>query len=158
MTLPDDLTEGEIFVKYLETAKNGMLVVIISGMSACTFGPSPERLAGANYGSDITTEDCRIIAEEAVANGMRYPNSAEFRNSTCTKGYWAAVPFFRMKRVFGWVQEGEVNGKNVFGGTGRFRPYKVLIRDDSVVRYCIRERAGGYCVPLEIKADGLRRI
>lgn len=137
-------------IEFLSTAKVGALAVLFFLVCACSSNPSAERLANADYGSELSTDECRTIAEETIANGMRDPSSARFRNSTCSKGVWDAVPLFSMRRAYGWVQEGEVNGRNVFGGTGGFRPYKVLIRNGSVVRYCIRERAGGYCVPLEI--------
>ena len=140
----------DVSIEFSNSAKLGSLAVLFLLVCACSSNRSAERLANADYGSELGSDECRTIAEETIANGMRDPSSAQFRNSTCSKGVWDAVPLFNMRRAYGWVQEGEVNGRNVFGGSGGFRPYKVLIRNGSVVRYCIRERAGGYCVPLEI--------
>ena len=72
-----------------------------------------------------------------VANSLKDPLAAQFRNdSTCEKGTWSAS-FVKGGIEYGWIQTGEVNGKNAFGGYVGFKPYKVIIRDGIVYRFCI---------------------
>ena len=145
-------------MKYSNTAKPAILIALSLAISSCANNLSSDRLARADFGSDITQEQCSIVAEEAIAKAMRFPESANFRNGSCEKGYWNSLPLYQMRRVYGWVQSGEVNGSNVYGGTGGFRPYKVIIRDGAMVRYCIREKAGGFCVPFEGYNEDIGRL
>ena len=115
-------------------------------LAACASGPTQEQMSNANYGRDILAAECVSLAERTIANSLKDPSSAQFRNSQCFKGHWGSVPVLGMGVEFGWVQKGEVNGKNSYGGYVGFRPYQVLIKDGAVIRYCISDR-DGICMP-----------
>jgi len=122
----------------------GSLLLVFTG---CASGPTTEQLSRANYGRNMMAAECVAIAEQVVGNRLRDPNSAQFRHLQCYQGYWTSVPVRGMGVEFGWRQEGQVNAKNAFGGYVGFRSYYVLIRDNSVIRYCISDE-NGLCVPI----------
>ena len=116
-------------------------------LASCASVPTAEQLASANYGREISPQECVSIAEQVIANALKDPSSAQFRHENCIKGYWSSVPILGMPIEYGWFQQGEVNGKNSFGGYVGFAPYQVLIRDGRVVRYCMSD-SEGLCMPV----------
>jgi hypothetical protein len=124
----------------------GLLLVL----SACASGPTVKELTNANYGRDMKAEECVKIAEELISNNLKDPGSAHYKNQPCFKGYWKSAPLFGQSLQFGWLQKGEVNAKNSFGGYTGFSPYMVLIRDGSAVRYCIADN-DGVCIPRNVQ-------
>ena len=115
-------------------------------LSGCASGPTQEQLLSADYGRDMTAEECISIAEQVIANSLKDPSSAQYRHAPCSKGNWSSVPILGMSVAFGWMQLGEVNGKNSYGGYVGFRLYQVLIKDGMAVRYCIADE-DGICIP-----------
>lgn len=111
--------------------------------SGCVSTLSTDDLANADYGSNLDYMDCKSIAESIVASNLKDPSSAQFRNSRCFKGYVRGI---LTGTQFGWLQTGEVNGKNSFGGYVGFTSYQVLIRNGRVVTYCITDK-NGLCLP-----------
>lgn len=116
-------------------------------LAGCASAPTAEQLAKADYGRNMAAGECVAIAEQVVGARLRDPNSAQYRHSPCSQGYWTSVPLRGMGVAFGWFQEGQFNAKNAFGGYVGFRPYQVLIRDGAVVRYCISDDSG-ICMPI----------
>jgi hypothetical protein len=87
------------------------------------------------------------MAQQAIASRLKDPGSAEFQNEApCDQGWVSSVPILGMKAAFGYVQRGEVNGKNSFGGYVGFRPFLVLMKNGEVVRSCITDE-NGICMP-----------
>lgn len=121
-------------------------VVGIVGLAGCASGPTQEQVNSANYGREIAAQECISLGERVIAGSLKDPAAAQFRNSGCSKGYWGSVPIMGLGVEFGWLQTGEVNGKNSYGGYVGFRPYQVLIRDGAVIRYCISDK-DGICIP-----------
>lgn len=119
-----------------------LMLVSLSFLAACASGPTQEQLTNANYGSDITGEECVSVAERLIANSLKDPSSAQFRHSPCFKGYWGSVPILGMGVEFGWIQSGEVNGKNSYGGYVGYRPYQMLIKNGEAIRYCVTDNEG----------------
>lgn len=115
-------------------------------VTACASGPTQQQVENADYGREITPSECIQIAEQVISGGLKDPHSAQFSHSPCFKGYWGAMPVMGMGVEFGWIQEGQVNGKNSFGGYVGFRSYQVLIKNGNVVRYCISDK-DGFCIP-----------
>ena len=122
------------------------ILVSLPFLAACASGPTQEQLSNANYGRDIPTAECVSVAERVIADSLKDPSSAQFRHSQCFRGYWGSAPILGMGIEFGWVQKGEVNGKNSYGGYVGFRPYQALIRDGAVIRYCVSDE-DGVCMP-----------
>jgi hypothetical protein len=116
-------------------------------LAACASGPTQEQIDSADYGKEMAPAECVAIAERLIADKLKDPSSAQFRSSSsCFKGHWGAAPIFGMKAEFGWVQTGEVNGKNAYGGYVGFRPYRVLMKNGRAIRYCTGDK-DGLCMP-----------
>jgi hypothetical protein len=121
-------------------------LVALSFISACASGPTQEQLASADYGRDIPPAECVSVAERVIADSLKDPGSAQFRHAQCFKGHWGSAPIFGMGVAFGWIQQGEVNAKNSYGGYVGFKAYQVLIKNGTAIRYCINNK-DGICVP-----------
>jgi hypothetical protein len=133
-------------VKINKFSRHGLEVsVLLLFLAGCASAPTQEELSNANYGRDMTVEECRSVAEQVIAYSLKDPTSAQFRHGICRQGYWSSVPILGMSVAFGWTQEGQVNAKNSFGGYVGFRPYQVLMRDGEAVRYCVAD-ADGLCM------------
>ncbi len=129
--------------------KSLLLLAMVSAIviSGCASTPSTDEVSKANYGRDMRPEECIALTEKAVGYSLKDPNSAQFRHAgPCVKGYFNSVPVLGLKAAFGWLQVGEVNGKNAYGGYVGFRQYQALIRDGIVIRYCIADK-DGFCIP-----------
>lgn len=88
-----------------------------------------------------------LLAQQTISNKLKDPSSAQFRNEQpCFKGWMSSVPIMGLKAAFGYLQKGEVNGKNAYGGYVGFRPYMVLMRNGTVIRSCFTD-ADGICMP-----------
>ncbi len=95
----------------------------------------------------MTASQCTQLVEQVLSYGLKDPSSAQFRHPTpCSQGWMSSVPIYGLKAAFGYYQEGQINGKNSFGGYVGFRTYRVLMRDGRVVRHCIAD-ADGLCSP-----------
>lgn len=123
-----------------------VIALVPSILSGCASGPTQQQLINADYGRDIEASECVRITEQAISSSLRDPSSAQFRHSPCIKGHWGSVPIKGMGVAFGWVQTGQVNGKNSYGGYVGFRQYQALIKNGQVIRYCIADNKG-YCFP-----------
>jgi hypothetical protein len=117
-------------------------------LAACSFAPTQEQLSHANYGRDMPAAECVSLAERVIADSFTDPGSAQFRHSQCFKGYWKSIPPLNLGVEFGWIQQGEVNGKNLEAGFVGFRSYRVLIRDGAVIRHCVSDK-DRICTPTE---------
>ena len=115
-------------------------------LTACASGPTPEQLSQADYGNEPSISECTSIAEGVISSSLKDPDSARFRNSQCFKGHWGSVPILGMGIQYGWIQKGEVNGKNAYGGYVGFRTYQVLIKNGTPIRYCTND-SDGICMP-----------
>lgn len=120
-----------------------LLLCIVS----CATAPTYQQQATADYGRVMTTEECIVVAEQAISYNLKDPNSAQFRHAPCTRGYWGSVPILGMPIAYGYFQQGQVNAKNALGGYVGFKGYKILMRNGQVVRYCVTDNQGT-CVPV----------
>jgi len=116
-------------------------------LTACAALPTQDELATADYGRDMSAEECATVSESLIANTLKDPGSAQFRRGQCFKGAFNSVPLMGMPKAYGWIQQGEVNAKNSYGGYVGFRPYQVLMKDGQPVRYCINSDRG-VCMPV----------
>jgi hypothetical protein len=122
------------------------ILLIASVISGCASAPSAEQIANADYGREMSPEECQSIVESVIAFGLKDPGSAQFRHQPCVKGWWNSVPILDMSVAFGYWQKGEVNAKNSFGGYVGFRTYSALLRNGAVVRICVSDE-DGLCFP-----------
>ena len=116
-------------------------------LPACAALPTPEQAAQADYGRPHSAAECVALAAPTIAETLKDPSAAQFRHGpACERGYWSSAPLFGMPVAYGWLQRGLVNGKNAYGGYVGFRPYRALIRDGVVMRYCVTDH-DGLCIP-----------
>lgn len=121
-----------------------MFAVFLVG---CASAPTQKQIANADYGTPMSSSECKSLAGRAIANQLKDPRSAQFRDEqSCFTGWMSSVPILGLKAVFGYLQKGEVNGKNSFGGYVGFRPFMVLMKNGVVIRSCIANE-NGICTP-----------
>jgi len=126
------------------------LLILTITLTSCASGPSQEQLANADYGRAMTATECISIAEQVVASGLRDPSSAQFNHgAACYQGWVSSSPILGLPVGFGWLQRGQVNGRNAYGGYVGFTPYLVLIKNGRAERYCITD-SDGLCMPIQL--------
>lgn len=132
----------------ISSIKAGIGAFAIAMLSAgCASAPTQEQIANADYGTPMSPSECRALAEQAIADQLLDPESAQFRREQpCSTGWWSSAPILGLKAAFGYLEKGEVNGKNTFGGYVGFRQFMVLMKDGVVVRSCIADE-NGICTP-----------
>lgn len=124
-------------------------VVFALSLAGCASVPSQQEIAEADYGNPMSAADCKALAQHAIASRLNDPGSAQFRNEQpCFKSWSSSAPLYGMEKKFGYLQKGEVNSKNAFGGYVGFRPYTVLIRDGRVVRSRLTN-SDGHGIPMD---------
>ena len=136
---------GKVMNRYRHISLIGVMFAI--SMAGCASAPNQKEIAEANYGNPMSPADCKALAQRTIASQLKDPSSAQFRSEQpCFKGWLSSVPIYGMKAEFGYLQKGEVNGKNSYGGYVGFRPYMVIMRNGSVVRSCLTD-SDGICSP-----------
>lgn len=121
------------------------IMLLISG---CASQPTQEDLMHADYGDIMTPEECISVAESTIRSQLKDPMSAEFTGEMdCMKEGAGAVPLLFMGKKYGYIQTGQVNAKNSFGGRVGFRNFKVLMKNGKAVRSCIANEYGT-CIPI----------
>jgi hypothetical protein len=141
-----NLTGGKM--QYTTTVKLIMVLATMTFLASCASGPTKSQLENADYGREMSSVECVSIAESIISSGLKDPSSAQFKHGRLFKGHWNSVPILGMGVVFGWIQQGEVNGKNSYGGYVGFKSYQVLIKDGKAVRWALRG-SDGLLVPRE---------
>lgn len=120
-----------------------VVVVLSMVLAGCASAPTQQQIATADYGTPMTESQCLATAENHIAGLLKDPSSAQFRGETpCTKGWSGKAPLLGMAAVSGYVQTGQVNGKNSFGGYVGFRNYEVVMKNGRVMRSCIADQHG----------------
>jgi hypothetical protein len=107
---------------------------------------SPEQLLAADYGAPMSAKQCTDTTEGLIRSTLKDPMSAQFLHTTpCYKGYMKQGYLKGGKINFGYLQIGQVNAKNSYGGYVGFRAYNAVIKNGAVVDYCIVEPQYGIC-------------
>lgn len=109
----------------------GALVLSVLLLSGCGVQPTKEQLAAADYGAFPRNYKPKI---EAFMSGiLKDPESAKYRYSMPCQGYWSNPAIGRWCEIhYGWIVDCEVNAKNSFGGYTGFKPYRFLLRGESI--------------------------
>lgn len=132
--------------KYAASALAAMAMALVSG---CASLPTPEELSTADYGNDMTPEQCTAAVERTLSGTLKDPSSAQFRHSPCIHGAMNSVPIMGLPVAYGWLQQGQLNAKNSYGGYVGFRQYIAIIRNGAVIRYCLAME-NGTCAPVSL--------
>ena len=110
----------------------------------CATSSFEEEFANVDYGGFQTPEQCRKITENKIKSILKYPLTAMFNHSSCSKGYMALTG---RPVEFGYLQTGSVNSGGSSGTYTGFTGYNVLIKDGVAIRYCLVNRGVGKCGP-----------
>ncbi len=116
-------------------------------LAACASGPTAEELRTADYGREISAEECAEIAEKLIRPQMKDPYSANFVHQPCFKGIAQKVPIAGLPVHFGYIQNGTVNAKNSFGAYVGAKKYHVVINNGDVLRHCVGSGKYNICIP-----------
>lgn len=105
-------------------------------VAACVGQPNRTSLSNADYGIYMSQEECKRIAEAAILELLKDPQSARFSEGICLLGYSRSPSGNSL--VFGYLQEGQVNAKNSFGGYAGKTKYQVFMRNGGILGKCIK--------------------
>ena len=110
----------------------------------CSVSPNIQQAMEADYGYDLTGEECNIVFELFMEERLKDPDSVRYMHSekSCEKGYFPSVPILGLDIAYGWFMEGKINAKNGYGGYGGYKKYQALIKNGDVIRYCIADSKG----------------
>ena len=110
----------------------------------CDGSPNIQQEMEADYGIDLTGEECNIAFELFMDERLKDPDSVKYRHSekSCEKGYFKSSPILGLGIAYGWFMEGQINAKNSYGGYGGYKKYKALVKNGKVIRYCIGDNNG----------------
>jgi hypothetical protein len=122
-------------------------ILLAATLASCASGPTPNQLSSADYGSAQSPQDCKRVAENFIKSRLKDPSSAQFTHNDCHKDWVHADPALSIPLEFGYLQSGQYNAKNSYGGYTGFSDYKMLIINGSVARYCDPEYNGAICFP-----------
>jgi len=119
---------------------------IFTLLIGCASGPNEKELANADYGRSMSPQECVAIAESLISRSLKDPSSAQYNHAQCFMGYGSSVPIMGLKVAFGWVQNGQFNAKNSFGGYVGFQRYSMIIKNGKAIRYCTYDKNNA-CIP-----------
>lgn len=131
----------------------GIIVIVASAMIlvGCATAPTLEKIAAADYGSPISTEEAAQLASSYMKARAKDPYSLRVECGDVTKG-WTQNKFSSRSFFAGYLIECSVNGKNSFGAYVGARNYQFAIHNGSVVRVLEQMENGGFGPPSIVDA------
>ena len=116
-------------------------VAMVAAMTSCASAPTDDEIASADYGTAQTLEDCQRAVRAWFQANLKDPESARYEwDAPCQKGYLPG--FYDIERgqfpaTFGYIQRGQYNAKNSFGGYGNREPFTAVIFNGRVLRISV---------------------
>lgn len=104
------------------------IVCLAGTMGACSYAPSAESAAAADYGSVMTEAQMRSGADAYLARALKDPDSRKVEWGGSGKA-WAWGGLIGGGRKYGYGLSANVNAKNSFGGYVGSRAYFFFFRD-----------------------------
>ncbi len=121
------------------------VVALGLAISACSsnsriYNPNISDMNEQSFGAEISTSRCFTIVERGIRSRMKDPVSTRFNHASCKRGYfYKFTGYSQPKPIYGYVYQGEVNGKNSYGGYVGFKKYYALVKDGRVVELYNRD-------------------
>lgn len=113
----------------------GSLAVLFSiclTFGACSYTPSSEVLAAADYGIPMTASEMQVSADKYMVRVLKDPDSRRIEWGQSGKAWiWAGAIGGGYR--YGYGLEGFVNAKNSFGGYTGSKPYFFFFRNGALV-------------------------
>jgi hypothetical protein len=114
-----------------------------AALSGCASMPSADKIASADYGTPISTEDATALVTSYMKSTAKDPYSLKVECGSVRTG-WTQNKFTSSSFIAGYMIDCGVNGKNSFGAYVGVRNYRFVIRNGSVVRLMEQMSNGGY--------------
>lgn len=115
-------------------------VVVIAG---CASAPTAQKLASADYGAPVTTEEATSLVNSYMKSRAKDPYSLKVECGNAYQG-WTQNRFTSSSFAAGYMINCGINGKNSFGAYVGVRNYRFLIHDGSIIRVMEQMPNGGY--------------
>jgi len=120
-----------------------LAIICIFVTSACAGfdGPTPEQIANAYYGREMTNDECAKLSRQEAQKILKDAPSAKYKYGVCRKSHMFLGGH---GTLFGYIFPVEINAKNSFGGYTGYDLYYFVNRDGRVIA---RSKVGKYGVP-----------
>jgi hypothetical protein len=125
--------------------KNVAVAAVCSAMllAGCASAPTAERIASADYGTPISTQDATDLVASYMKSRAKDPYSLKVECGNAYQG-WTQNKFTSSSFVAGYQIDCGINGKNSFGAYVGVRNYRFIIHNGSIVRVMEEMPNGGY--------------
>jgi hypothetical protein len=118
----------------------GALVVLVTGCASMP--PTPEELARADYGPQISQEDAEAKAMGFLRQYLKDPESAKVEWGTVQKGWMREARIYGGQLRFGYILSANINAKNSFGGYTGYKAYQFTFFNGSIVSIYAQKEPG----------------
>lgn len=110
------------------------ITLMLLALTGCASGPTPQDIAGANYGSAIEQEAAETRVKQYFNGTLKDPYSAQFQFSKVEKGYIIGSAFEGKPLYAGYIMTVNVNAKNSYGGYTGNQGYQFLFQNGLLVK------------------------
>lgn len=104
------------------------MVLCCLTLGACSYAPSAETLALADFGSPMTASQMQSLADDHLVDVLKDPESRRVEWGQSGR-VWVWTGLVGGGTKYGYGLEGDVNAKNSFGGYTGSKPYLFFFRD-----------------------------
>lgn len=136
-------TGSKSFLSFLAVP---FLTFTLLAIGGCAGGPpTKEELAKADYGTPISQENAQAQALEFLKRVLKDPDSAKIDWSPVSPGWWREAPAHGGSLKFGYILNGNINGKNSYGAYIGYKPYKFMFFNGTLTSAYAEQNLGtGY--------------
>ncbi len=124
-----------------------ILVLIVFTFFGCAQPPTPEQVANADYGRQISYDEADTIVKNWFQTRLKDPQSAQYDIGSPNKGWWANSIVFGGGKFYGYIVDVSINAKNSYGGYTGNQAYKFVIKDGRVISASAQDRKSGAFLP-----------
>lgn len=122
---------------------------LITGPALAAKKPTPEQIAAADYGRDMTQEEVEDLARAKMQTFLKDPDSAQWKCEPIKKGWIVHNNGFRKDTtMYGWQVNCMINAKNSYGGYVGYREHKFYARDGALIGVLEANKSGTDYIPL----------
>lgn len=110
------------------------IALILLALAGCALGPTPQDIAGADYGAAIEQESAEARVKQYFNGTLKDPYSAQFQFSKVEKGYMIGSALEGKPLYAGYIMTANVNAKNSYGGYTGNQGYQFLFQKGLLVK------------------------
>lgn len=109
------------------------VILAIAILAGCASGPTPQKIASADYGSPISQEQAETRVQQYFNGVLKDPYSAQYQFSPVQKGYIIGSAMEGRPLYAGYMITVYVNAKNSYGGYTGAQAYSFLFQNGKLV-------------------------